>query len=303
MPITIQTATPEQWLPAIRFFYRDQPDEERELLVRAMLLDLRDDVQLLNQFLIALRDEEIVGVMFLQQQLDQTAFFWIPIVEQSEEAFTIASLLLEAASQKMMNAGMSYAQFVLMDEELISAKLLESNGFKQLVVLTYLHRPLEVALPSENKISCNIILYDEKLHQERFANLIEQTYVETLDCPTFTHSRDGKDAILSHQHSGLFTPEHWLLFEVDGEDVGLLLMNDHPDQSAFEIVYMGVASQFRGKGYGKMLLQEGLQQIQKCERELVLLAVDENNCYATNLYKQLGFLPLTTRIVFLRNFA
>ncbi len=302
MTITIKSATPDEWLPAMQLFFREYSTKEQELLVQELMDDLQNAVDSLKQLLVAKQGDDLIGVMLLQRQPDNTAFFWVPIVSETEETTNIANCLLEDACRMMTNERISYAQFVLTHEEMSHAKTLQANGFEQLAELSYLHREINEPLPFQNNIPCKIVLYDETQRQ-RFAKILESTYEGTLDCPAFTHQRNGEEAILSHQLSGNFTPKYWLLFEVDGEDVGLLLLNDHPDQSAFEIVYMGVAPPFRGKGYGSMMLQVGLQHIKNSDREFVLLAVDNNNHFATAIYERIGFFPLATRIIFLRNFV
>ena len=46
--------------------------------------------------------------------------------------------------------------------------------------------------------------------------------------------------------SGDFDPARWKLYRVAGKDAGVLLVNAHPDQAAWEVVYVGVAHDCRG---------------------------------------------------------
>ena len=309
MNITIKTASPDEWQLALSFFYHQHDAEERNLLVQQMLDSHHEGKVSLEQLLVAWQEKTIVGVMLLNQQPDSSVFFWMPVVKENDKANEIINQLLVDACQRMKQVEATYAQMVLMPEELDRSEQLLQNGFEQLATLSYLQRDLAESVMDEKEKRAldvtfdRVISFDESLYQTRFAKLIESTYEGTLDCPNFTADRDGESALLSHQNSGVFTPDYWLLFEVAGDDVGLLLLNDHPDQSAWEIVYMGVAPQFRGRGYGKKMLQAGLQKVTNSEREYMLLAVDCENRFASTIYENLGFVPIANRTVFLRYFS
>ncbi len=301
MPVTIKTALPEEWSSALHLFYQNEEIAERELLVQEMFEAHQNKRISLEHLLIAQQDETIVGVMLAQQQPDSSAFFWVPVVQERADAAAIANKLLQDACQRMKQKSISFAQIILTPEEIPQTELILNNGFEQLADICYLQRSFDLPLPTQSK-KFSVVPFNEKVHRKRFAKLLESTYEGTLDCPAFTSVRNGEAALLSHQHSGLYTPEHWLLFEVEGEDVGLLLMNDHPDQSAWEIVYMGVSPMFRGRGYGKMILLEGLQNVATSGREFVLLAVDKENHFASAIYEEMGFFSIANRSVFLRHF-
>ena len=48
----------------------------------------------------------------------------------------------------------------------------------------------------------------------------------------------------------------------------------------------------RGKGYGKILMQELLSEVRKRGIKQIGLTVDENNIIAQNLYKKIGFVEI-----------
>ena len=51
--------------------------------------------------------------------------------------------------------------------------------------------------------------------------------------------------------SGDFDPARWKLYRWNNQDAGVLLMNDHPEQSSWELVYLGVAHDCRGHDLGR----------------------------------------------------
>ena len=97
--------------------------------------------------------------------------------------------------------------------------------------------------------------------------------------------------------SGEFDPSRWLLFRSRQRDAGVLLLNDHPQQDAWELVYLGVAPDCRGQGIGRAMLAHGLDMARAAKRACVLLAVDCRNEYASKVYDDLGFLESDRKAV------
>ena len=134
----------------------------------------------------------------------------------------------------------------------------------------------------------------------RFASVIERTYEQSLDCPFLDGFRNGADALVSHRLSGSFDPAGWRLYRIDDQDAGVLLMNEHPDQDAIELVYFGIVPEFRGKRLGRAILADGVQAAALTRRAAMFLAVDCGNTYANALYGELGFAELARRRVMVR---
>ena len=78
-------------------------------------------------------------------------------------------------------------------------------------------------------------------HRERLKKLIDATYQNSLDCPKLNDVRDMEAVLEGYQSSGVFWPELWSIVQFDGQDVGCLLLADHPEYDNVELVYMGVA--------------------------------------------------------------
>jgi ribosomal protein S18 acetylase RimI-like enzyme len=133
-----------------------------------------------------------------------------------------------------------------------------------------------------------------------FAAVIEQTYRDSLDCPALACFRSGAQALTSHQATGLFRHEGWVMLQIDGEAAGLLLLNEQPEQEATEIVYMGIVPAWRGKRLGQILLAKAATLSQEWGRNRVLLAVDSTNLPAARLYEQAGFRTWMSCDVWLR---
>ena len=64
-----------------------------------------------------------------------------------------------------------------------------------------------------------------------------------------------EEVLSGYRTTGVFDPQRWLLVRQDGEDVGCLLLADHPTSSQWELVYMGLVPEVRGRGLGIELVR------------------------------------------------
>jgi ribosomal protein S18 acetylase RimI-like enzyme len=80
----------------------------------------------------------------------------------------------------------------------------------------------------------------------------------------------------------------------------LLLMTEHLDQRMWEVVYLGLVPEARGRGYGRGMLREGLRRAQAAGGFEVFLAVDKANHFAIKLYESLDFAAVGVQAVHMR---
>jgi len=197
--------------------------------------------------------------------------------------------------------GSKLAQALLSPDDEVERRLLERHGFEHLADLYFLARILK---PDDQNTFPEIGRLDyetfNEANRDRFEFVIEQTYEQSLDCPFLGGFRNGKDALVSHQLSGRFDPAGWRLYHLGAEDVGVLLMSEHPDQQAIELVYFGITPRFRGRGLGRQILAHGIHAAALTGRTAMFLAVDCENSYANDLYNEVGFTELARRRVMIR---
>jgi len=132
---------------------------------------------------------------------------------------------------------------------------------------------------------------------------LERTYINTLDCPELCGLRTTPDILESHRATGRFDPNLWWVLESRGRVEGVLLLNPSPEQSAIELVYLGLAPPARGLGLGKKLLALGLEKIAGRRERAVNLAVDERNIPALRVYETLGFRAFARRAALVKVIA
>ncbi|MCH2136851.1 MAG: GNAT family N-acetyltransferase [Phycisphaerales bacterium] len=169
---------------------------------------------------------------------------------------------------------------------------LEAGGLTELALLHTMDRALQ-RRSRRNVLPSNMTLLPcLEADQDRVASLLDRTYQGTLDCPGLLGKRDSVDTIQGHKHSGTPVAELWCIIEIDGQDAGLLFTSKQPD--AFDLVYIGLVPEARGRGFGRAALSTLLHTLQPDGRRRVRLSVDSANTPAVHLYEQSGFSTITT---------
>lgn len=137
-----------------------------------------------------------------------------------------------------------------------------------------------------------------------FAEALERSYEDTLDCPELCGLRETADALASHRSAGRFEPALWWLIRADdGAPAGVMLLNASALGDSAELVYIGLAPQLRGRGLGSALLRMGLAEAAQRGLDSIACAVDSRNAPARALYERLGFVEFARRTPFVRALA
>ncbi len=305
--ISVSLVPVDQRPTALSLLFRDVEEDKRvaridEILHLASVNELN-----LNGLLWAKIGDKPVGVGLIDFHSDATAFVWPPVVKhdlssinESISANTITDAILKDLGRRIDDSGVWIGQCLLEPERSWDREQLSRNGFKHLTDLIVLQRELSSGLPPRSPVDFETVVYDPTENHDRFVHVLEQTFVGTLDCPELNDMRTASEAFASHQLSGEFDPAKWKIFRLNEVDVGLLLMNDHSDQKAWEVVYAGVTPEARGHGHGREILLSGLYEARSSGKELVFLAVDIRNSHARKLYKSLGFIEISVQAVHLR---
>lgn len=258
----------------------------------------------LDESLLISRDGQPVAVLTIAKQSDGTINFWPPATIAglgSDDAAQLRKSLYSHTIDFVARSGCWIAQCLLAPQSVTESRELEAAGFPRLTELIFLERSLSEPLPNElRQSSVKIEPFDAALNGERFADVLERTWQGTLDCPELNGCRSGNEALDGHRLAGKFSADRWLLFSLDGSDVGVLLLTEHPDEQVWEVVYFGVASEARGRGLGKIILREGLSRAQQAGALEMVLAVDARNLSALRLYESFGFRPFDRRVVHAR---
>ncbi|MFG0246230.1 MAG: GNAT family N-acetyltransferase [Phycisphaerales bacterium JB052] len=125
---------------------------------------------------------------------------------------------------------------------------------------------------------------------------LEQSYIDTLDCPELCGLRSMDDVVDSHTATGEFNPDHWLLILRDGHPAGCCLLSHCPANHSVELVYLGIAPIARGMRLGRRVLDYGISRLGGLGAREVTCAVDTRNAPAIAVYESLGFTRFDSRI-------
>jgi mycothiol synthase len=80
----------------------------------------------------------------------------------------------------------------------------------------------------------------------------------------------------------------------------VLLLADHPSARHWELVYMGIVPQARGRGWGRQITQHAQFLARRHNIERIVLAVDAANSPALAMYRSAAFEPWDRRTVYVR---
>ncbi len=123
----------------------------------------------------------------------------------------------------------------------------------------------------------------------KLTQLLAHTFIETLDCPALNGIRAPEDVLEGFlDGQTLAAQEQWWLLASGEKLLGCSLVNPLPSGAA-ELVYMGLGVTSRGRGYGRLLLEQGIRSALRLKADSFLAAVDCDNWPALRLYNQAGF--------------
>ncbi len=298
MSITISTATSVEHSEASAFIFADAAEEERETQIQDFMKSISDGKSDQNQILIARESGTLTGVGILIFTDSATAFFWPPFTSSHD----CSSAILQEMAKRIDRSKVSIGQALLEPGQMKHRRLLSENGFPHLTNLIFMKHSLRLENPTsileEEHLEC--VRFDARQNRQRFLNLLDLTHQSSQDCPMLNQIRTAEESLESHRTSGDSDQKYWYLFQKNGVDLGVLLLSEHQDSNTWEVVYMGVAPEERGKGYGAVLIQHGLSEAKAHDQSAVILAVDHKNSYAIKIYERLGFTRQNTLSVHAR---
>jgi mycothiol synthase len=264
------------------------------------LTDLEDYDELAREPLfIARRGEQVRGAAWGQRQPGNIAVFWPPELVAGEDEKT-AYPLAEAVMRELDETGIDLTQSLLVGPEMETISVMRHVGFRHLADLLYLaceSSKFPIAAPEPMEIEFEPY---QTTQRPRLLRLIERTYEGTLDCTALNGARDVDDVVNGYQSTGFFRAENWLFVRAAHEDVGVLLLADHAKARNWELMYMGLVPEVRGRGWGRQIARYAQWLARGARVERILVAVDASNEPAVATYRQSGFEMWERRAVYLR---
>ncbi len=263
------------------------------------LLDVRNAAGLVDEPLyVAMRGERICGAAWGQRQSGKIAVFWPPWLADGERIET-ACRLAEHVVLTLDETAVEMTQVLVSAGDSDIVRVLEHVEFRQLADLLYLTCESQRFPRERPTADVEFVCYDDA-KRSRLVRLVEQTYEGTLDCTALNGVRQVDNVITGYQATGAYRPENWFIVRAGDADVGILLLADHPKAGHWELMYMGLVPEARGRGWGRQVTQFAQWQAGRANVERIVLAVDAMNDPALRMYRSTGFEIWDRRTVYVR---
>lgn len=205
-----------------------------------------------------------------------------------------AARLLSMLVEQVRSTGVVQIQAILDGSESIAEEIVELAGFTMLAEL----QQMALMLPPNKgdaaiepaQVPSGLSWVDARtVSNSKLTQLLAHTFIETLDCPALNGLRGPEDVLEGFlDGQSLQTQEHWWILANGDKLLGCSFVNPLPTHAA-ELVYMGLGVTSRGRGYGKLLLEQAIRSALKLKAESFFAAVDCDNWPAIRLYGQAGF--------------
>ena len=246
----------------------------------------------------------MLGSVLLVPNHGSTAMLFVGQAAGWSDTASVVSLI-KAVCEAPGLAGVRVIQSLIDPGQVIEGQVLERAGLNRLAKLIYMQKLIE---PGEHRVprpvalgGCDrpmILTYNEATHAD-FAKAIEASYIDTCDCPGLVGMRKTDQIIAGHKGTGRFDPANWHLFlDEAGEPMAVLLLAEVAQGSGLELVYLGVAPNYRSKGIGGALMRFAVSEAARFGGQRMFLAVDDRNDAAVRLYTGMGFRASTRKIAY-----
>jgi GNAT superfamily N-acetyltransferase len=215
---------------------------------------------------------------------------------------THVSELIASSLMRPEHAGVTLVQVLLDPAHRAVNRALLDAGFEDIAELLYLRR--QVRQPIAGRVlgeRYRLWRYDGNTHY-RFAQCIGRTYEASLDCPRLSGRRDIEDIIVGHKSAGEFDPELWMLLsDLENNDLGVMLLNRLQGREGYELVYIGLTPEARGKGLADQLIRTAINTLANEGGGQIITACDAHNVPARRLYHRHGFAHLYARCAMVKD--
>jgi mycothiol synthase len=295
--LCVQKASLEDQVEALQLALSQLSDTERAKQVEQYLASSAGGPP--EGLWVGFRGKKLVAAVLAQVQPGRTVVVSLPQVTAGESS-AVARELLQSVVDNLSRQDVQIAQMLLETDHGPAADLLIACGFRHASNLLYLvsvQGSFPTSLPHDG-LEFALYSADER---QRLARLVERSYEGSLDCPEVDGLRRIDDVLDGYQATGEFDPTRWFIVRQRQSDIGCLLLADHPQFAQWELIYMGLIPEARGRGWGVAMVRHAQWLTGQAGRKRLVLAVDAANAPALAVYASAGFVAWDHRSVYLRN--
>lgn len=244
--------------------------------------------------LVAASESKLVGAVLATPLAGAVGLIWPPQVVSSTAKNALEAELVREALRWLSGGGAKLVQCVLHPEEAKRAEPLMQQGFRRVTHLWYMHHDLTTLRSTGGSVEFQP---STEVDSAVFAQTLGRTYVDSLDCPEVNGARSIDDALASHRAQGRWDPSLWWLATRNRAPVGVAIVA--PMTDAWDLAYMGVVPEARGRGMGSTIVAHALASARNGSAPRLTLAVDGRNVVAMKMYTTLGFVLDERREIYL----
>lgn len=245
----------------------------------------------------------LVGVQVVEILPGKFAALWAIRSRAGDERRSFEDALLQTAIERLRNAGVRIAQCLLFSDEATAADALHRNGFWRLTSVKHLRAPCKKTEDREQRTENSgekAVTFKTfaECDSGAFQHVLTQSFEGTLDCPELNELRTADETSAGYRACAPDLSRWWLIREGE-QPAGVLILADSALPDVWDLAYVGVLPQVRGRGIGQAAIEFALAHAAEAGKEGVSLMVDERNRPALKLYDRSGFQQMATRDVYL----
>jgi ribosomal protein S18 acetylase RimI-like enzyme len=298
-PLAIAPARPQELEAAFRLVFLHLADGERPARVaNALHLVRRGELDPAG-ILLATAGGTPVGALVCLPVPGASGLLWPPQAVEGPGRAEVEDALVCRATAWLRQRGAKLGQCLLSEDEVPLAGPLLRNGFAHVTALWYMQHDLSRPTQAPGGAALSYVPYPQLPNPAAFHDTLLHTYEGTEDCPEISGVRTVEEIIEGHRAQGKHDPARWWLALAEGRPAGVLLLCEVPEWAAWDVAYVGVVPEARGRGYGRALMHKALSEARADGVARLTLSVDVRNRRAWKLYTALGFEPHDRREVFL----
>lgn len=298
--LVIESPSQAEHVAALELVFSRWEPEQRAAQVAAARAGIESGAIPSDGLIVARRGAKMVAAGLFQLQPGRAATVCPARTILDEDPSTAERVLIEVLNG-LARHPVRLAYAIVDSVANADGRLFRACGFDHLAALLYLVCPAD-RFPSS--IPHNLLTFDPcgPAQQERLRQVVAATYEDTLDCPALNGIRDIDDVLEGYGASAT-DPALLLVVRSGPDDVGCLLLADHPDFGNLELAYMGLVKGARGRGWGRLIVAHAKWLAAQLGRERLVVAVDETNGPAMAMYELAGFDAWDRRVCYFKQMA
>jgi ribosomal protein S18 acetylase RimI-like enzyme len=300
-PSTIRRCEPAGAGRALALVAQSWPEVERETQLnslRAAMAAGRADAAIV---LAAEKQGQLVGAVLAQVLPGKVAAVIPPRFEAAAcaDLVEISRQLLGQLNAELNAAGVELAQSLVAPDDAAGRAAMQAGGYEHAADLLYMAAEKDSFPEHPLPLPLEVIACDPA-DEARLVRLVDATYAGTLDCPRIDGLRATRDVLAGYRAVGQSGDSLWHLVTAAGRDAGCLLLAAHRQTRQWEIVYVGLIPEVRGRGWGLELARHAQYLTRQAGSERLVLAVDAANDPAICMYATAGFRVWDRRAVWIK---